>query len=358
MSAVLGLLACGARSDLAPLESDGSIPMGATSGATSSSGRSSSGTTSSSGMSGGGSGSSSNGSGSGSSSGSSGSSSSSSSSSGGAFSSSSSSSGSSSTSSSSSGSSSSSSSSSGGTSSCPGDAGIKTCGPGSSCCNGQCLDLDNDHQHCGDCTTVCGAGATCVFGVCQAPPCYFEMSAPPGEFCCAWENCSAGQICCEHRLCCSNHDGVSYDTCITPTASQPTCPQDLDCVCGYGMPCRFDSNCVSDACDSISLTCTSFHCMDHHLDRDETDVDCGGSCGGCPNGRTCGNDLDCTSGACDYQGFVCIANPCLDHHLDDTESDVDCGGVCPGCAPGQMCNSTSDCTVGHTCSASVPHVCQ
>jgi hypothetical protein len=37
---------------------------------------------------------------------------------------------------------------------------------------------------------------------------------------------------------------------------------------------------------------------------------------------------------------------------------VDCGGVCPGCAPGQMCNSTSDCTVGHTCSVSVPHVCQ
>ncbi len=40
------------------------------------------------------------------------------------------------------------------------------------------------------------------------------------------------------------------------------------------------------------------HCGNGVLDSDESDVDCGGSCGPCALGKTCANSTDCASGWC------------------------------------------------------------
>ena len=66
------------------------------------------------------------------------------------------------------------------------------------------------------------------------------------------------------------------------------------------------------------------HCFDRVLDADETNVDCGGSCGSCGSSPS-----SCTNG-----------------RRDGVESDVDCGAGCPGCALGKTCYWNKDCASG------------
>lgn len=84
-------------------------------------------------------------------------------------------------------------------------------------------------------------------------------------------------------------------------------------------------------------------CFDRVRDGDETDVDCGGSCGACAAGRACEGASDCQSNACDG---TCAAPSCDNGVRDGYETDVDCGGPCGGCALGQACWSGNDCLSG------------
>jgi hypothetical protein len=49
-------------------------------------------------------------------------------------------------------------------------------------------------------------------------------------------------------------------------------------------------------------------------------------------------------------GCVTVAPPCADGLLDGNESDIDCGGSCGKCGNGRFCNFSSDCASG-VCSA-------
>lgn len=82
-------------------------------------------------------------------------------------------------------------------------------------------------------------------------------------------------------------------------------------------------------------------CADRVLDGDETDLDCGGSCGTCPGGARCASGDDCQTGACD--GGVCRAPTCADGMINGYEAAVDCGGTCGGCDAGQRCEFDEDC---------------
>lgn len=111
-------------------------------------------------------------------------------------------------------------------------------------------------------------------------------------------------------------------------------------------------------------------CNNHHLDGDETDVDCGGPlCPACDVGKTCNNSHDCDSRQC--VGNKCQEKPCTevgcsddawcnastgkcescnDNTKNGTETDVDCGGSrCGGCEKGKTCSTNDDC-LSHTCS--------
>jgi hypothetical protein len=92
------------------------------------------------------------------------------------------------------------------------------------------------------------------------------------------------------------------------------------------------------------------NCNDGLLNGDESDVDCGGSCGACGIGARCFKDHDCGSGLCG--GGICQPNNppgCNDGIKNGSESDVDCGGTCGAtCEGGKTCGTNADCA-GNLC---------
>ncbi len=83
---------------------------------------------------------------------------------------------------------------------------------------------------------------------------------------------------------------------------------------------------------------TNLTCSDGELNGDETDTDCGGSCGSCPDGSTCAIDDDCQSLVC--PGGICLPPTCSDGVKNGDETDTDCGGPdCDACV--EPCNEAT-----------------
>jgi hypothetical protein len=110
---------------------------------------------------------------------------------------------------------------------------------------------------------------------------------------------------------------------------------------GFGFHLR---PCAGGSCQDA----TEPSCFDRVRNGDETDVDCGGSCGRCAAGLVCTQASDCDSRACTTSG-TCAAPTCSDSIRDGFESDVDCGGPCGGCTLGQLCWNGEDCGDGLRC---------
>jgi len=93
-------------------------------------------------------------------------------------------------------------------------------------------------------------------------------------------------------------------TCV-PVTCQPNQCYAIDDGCGGKLDC---GNCSgTDVCGGGGTNqCgpKASHCSNHTVDFGESDVDCGGECGGCPNGKTCQSINDCATGTCD--GNVCM----------------------------------------------------
>src|SRR5262249_52408162 len=47
------------------------------------------------------------------------------------------------------------------------------------CCGSECADLQTDHAHCGDCSTVCATGRSCASAGCHG---WATLAAPPSGF--------------------------------------------------------------------------------------------------------------------------------------------------------------------------------
>lgn len=102
------------------------------------------------------------------------------------------------------------------------------------------------------------------------------------------------------------------------------------------------SPCPAGACAPATI---ADRCHDRVLDADETDVDCGGSCGACPGGDRCVATEDCQTGTCTTAGTCALAS-CIDGVKDGFEADIDCGGACAPCARLQTCDFDIDCASG------------
>jgi len=100
--------------------------------------------------------------------------------------------------------------------------------------------------------------------------------------------------------------------------------------------------CSDDACTRPTPAPS---CFDRVRNGDESDVDCGGSCGACPGGSACNTASDCDVHACD--GGVCRAPSCSDAIRDGFEIDVDCGDGCAPCVDGAHCTDDVDCQSNH-----------
>jgi hypothetical protein len=258
------------------------------------------------------------------------------------------------------------------------------------CVSNQCADHRKDGAEtdvdCGGgiCSSKCATGLKCQFNgdcvtnacdavalVCDASQCNdqkkdgvetdIDCGGGTCPICLAGRGCTLDSDCTSHA--CNNITGKCAISACTDQ-KKDSAETDVDCgggtcpTCALGQKCQADSDCLSNACDAITLTCVSNQCADHRKDSVETDIDCGGGiCSACALGLHCTVDFDCSSNACDAISLTCVSNQCNDHRQDGAESDVDCGGsVCSACVVGKKCNSSFDCQAGHPCNAA--HICQ
>jgi hypothetical protein len=153
-----------------------------------------------------------------------------------------------------------------------------------------------------------------------------------------------------------------------PNGKPPSCndgsqngdESDVDCGgscggCGISIQCGVSSDCSSNFCSSG--VCAEASCTDEIQNGQETAVDCGGSCI-CTTGQACQDNNQCDSSSCTAQG-VCGAATCIDGIKNQDESSVDCGGSCKGCGTEVFCNIDSDCRDGICGSINSPndHLC-
>ena len=149
------------------------------------------------------------------------------------------------------------------------------------------------------------------------------------------------------------------DTGVGPSCSngvQDGDETDVDCggacgsTCEVGEGCLAGSDCISQLCEGGACA-PDPACSDGVLGGSESDVDCGGSCGPtCEVGELCNDDADCASAFCDEATDTCQIPACDDGVQNGDETDVDCGGSCgPTCENGEDCAVNGDC-VDDNCS--------
>lgn len=253
----------------------------------------------------------------------------------------------------------------------------------------------------------CSGKATCNGGICRTDPCFdgvksgSETGIDCGGTCtlkCAVDkacqsgaDCASGFCSAKTKLCvptsCTdgirdgNETGVDCGGACGKCASGVLCAVATDCASGFsngtncvatscedrvrsgsesGPDCGGASSCnrcaVTLACSQNSdcaagLQCTAGKCAvipaptctDRLRNQNESDVDCGGSCGKCDAQKRCGVAGDCASSVC--TGGTCKAPACNDGVKNGSESGVDCGGAssCGTCAAGRSCTVNADC---------------
>lgn len=68
------------------------------------------------------------------------------------------------------------------------------CGPARECCDGTCVNLQNDPLNCGTCGRRCSAEPYCGDGECGIPACFTTCTSGT---CCGTSCCSEAEICCQ-----------------------------------------------------------------------------------------------------------------------------------------------------------------
>lgn len=115
-----------------------------------------------------------------------------------------------------------------------GDDGGSVCDPecdtGRTCCDGVCVNTENDPRHCGGCGATCeGADNFCTGGSCEPIPCEGDCTDP--EVCCGTVCCGDGQICCDPQ-----GPVDRGPTCVDPDPDTGVCPQGCAPTCMCNAP--------------------------------------------------------------------------------------------------------------------------
>ncbi len=260
-------------------------------------------------------------------------------------------------------------------------------------CGGTCAtkcSVGKGCQSAADCASgYCKRSASAGLGVCVADHCADgvrngdESGVDCGGATCG--KCKTGALSAVDNDCESGFSDGTY--CVASSCQDRKVSageSDIDCGgnsacnrCGVGQSCTAHADCSRGphALLCVAGKCSrplAVGCDDGAWTGNETDVDCGGSCGAtCQNGNACKLDADCISGNClagacveCVSGAQCASNVCSASHTcsapscnDQTkngnETDVDCGGSCSTkCAVGKACSVGADCASGD-CQASV-----
>jgi hypothetical protein len=158
----------------------------------------------------------------------------------------------------------------------------------------------------------------------------------------------AGNVCAGGNIC---QSGICANaTCQEPTGTDGVKNRDetdVDCggtespKCGEGKRCGKGNDCTSGSC--ANDRCAAGSATDGVKNGDETDVDCGGSASPkCAPDKACNDGASCESAICD--GGRCTAPSPTDKVKNGDESDIDCGGTkAPKCGVGKSCAKDTDC---------------
>ena len=206
------------------------------------------------------------------------------------------------------------------------DTGDCVCDDGYELCNGECVDVNTDPDHCGDCNEPCStddpnAEAQCTQGLCEVAcldceiggVCVEAQETDDDNVCSICDpdqstdayvdaedgtECDANAVCDTGDCVCDDDHELCDDQCVDFSTNIDHCG---DC----NEPCSTDASdaeamCVESSCeiecDDDSLT----YCSGDDICTDtDTDTD---NCGSC--GNACGDGVDCENGQCDVDDSV------------------------------------------------------
>ncbi|MDB4935039.1 MAG: hypothetical protein JWP87_2011 [Labilithrix sp.] len=226
----------------------------------------------------------------------------------------------------------------------------KTCAVGSDCASLSC-----------DAGTTKCIAAACNDNIQNAD----ETDVDCGGICAPANKCADTKGCAAAGDCTSGVCNPGTKTCSVPVCTDTIKngdETDLDCggscsptnACADAKACAIGADCVSGVC--TGNLCIPPACNDTVKNGSETDTDCGGMCAPlskCADTKACLVAGDCTSGVCDGLTHTCTSAACNDAVKNGDESDVDCGGSCGStCALGKACGATQDC-FGAVCDATL-----
>lgn len=229
--------------------------------------------------------------------------------------------------------------------------------PLAECCDGECVDLATNREHCNGCGNAC-PGTTCVSGACT-------------------NTCILGFLDCDQNAVngCEANAAMDVDNCGSCGVA---CPMDGTCTSGSCACPLGSANCdgdMSNGCEIVTdtdpLNCGNCgmrcgpnqRCVDGQCGCDDGFEDCNGNaddgceapldapatCGSCTN--DCGPGSTCTAGSCGCMtGLLdCTADPGCESSAEDPATCSDCTTSCAGGMP--LCDGTScvsACTGGLT----------
>jgi hypothetical protein len=216
-------------------------------------------------------------------------------------------------------------------------------------CNGVAVDIFSSEEHCGGCGIACDISReTCQGGFCDCK--YNENPigrrsllqddglGSPCEIC--RNNCAKEcKLCNQDDLTCTGGNAVGGTVCtFNGVAGGGLC---LGGICFES--CSVGSECESGVC--TGNICQEPACNDGVKNGDETDEDCGGSCGAkCADLLSCSQNSDCANGFCNSS--QCTTPTCSDGFQNNLETGLDCGGPnCPDC-DGETCCADTECKSG------------
>ncbi|MDP2275376.1 MAG: putative metal-binding motif-containing protein [Archangium sp.] len=224
--------------------------------------------------------------------------------------------------------------------------------------------IDDDCDSAADCqdtaacnTQPCGAGSTCVSGVCMGAtefPCNDGIdNNNNGLIDCADPGCTPGTICSDFNACTTGDRCVSDGGCEKVADFNCTNPPNNQCYASAG-------TCTSDGGASCSYTPVAGNCVDG-LACTDMDSCTGGTCAGTQ--RTCNTPPSvcfATTGACQEPSGTCVYAPrpvgarTCDDGLnctinDSCDGDGGCVGTAVTCPAPTQCQVSNGCSVAGAC---------